>query len=91
MLSQKDSTYWERSAASLSNAGFMSTHNDRCTYTKAILSDIRGEQLTAFLTPESCLTTAYTWEDLKRSSSIRLSLSAEWPAFRRVSRDRARP
>jgi hypothetical protein len=59
----------ERSAASLPNAGFMSTHNDRCTYTKAILSD-RGEQLTAFLTPESCLTTAYTWEDLKRSSSI---------------------
>jgi hypothetical protein len=46
---------------------FTGMHQDRCTYTKAVLSDIRGEQLTAFLTPGSCLTTTYTWEDLKRS------------------------
>jgi adenylate cyclase len=46
---------------------FTGTHNGRCTYTKAILADIRGEQLTAFLTPGSCLSTSYTWEDLKRS------------------------
>jgi adenylate cyclase len=46
---------------------FTGMHQDCCTYTKAILSDIRGEQLTAFLTPGSCLATTYTWEDLRRS------------------------
>ena len=51
------------------------THGNRCTYTEAILADIRGEQFTAFLTPGSCLSSTYTWEELRRNLSSRIGFT----------------
>ena len=44
------------------------THNGKSVYTKAMLTDIRSpdEESYMFFRPGSCVSTTYTWNDLKR-------------------------
>jgi hypothetical protein len=42
------------------------THEGTAIFTKAVLSGITGSEALAFLTPGSCLATAYSWDDMDR-------------------------
>jgi adenylate cyclase len=41
-------------------------HSGGLSYTKAVLTDVQGEEPSDFLRPGGLLTTAYSWDDLKR-------------------------